>query len=173
MRFSLPAVLLAGPVVGLLVTPEPRPALGCAPVPKRGEFAEVASETAVIIWDAQTRTQHFIRSASFSSTSANFGFLVPTPTKPELAEATDETFQQLAVLTAPRESRERRAKSYGCGGADPGGPASGVRVLDRKRVGAYDTAVLRADDPVELRRWLADNGYDARPELEGWLAEYT
>ena len=42
-----------------------------------------------------------------------------------------------------------------------------VQVLARQRVGAFDAAVLKADDPTELREWLVKNGYDARPRAGG------
>jgi hypothetical protein len=80
----------------------PRPALGCAPAPPKGSWVDVANETAVIIWDAKSKTEHFIRSASFTSTSADFGFLVPTPTKPELTEASPEIYEGLGKVTEPR-----------------------------------------------------------------------
>ena len=46
----------------------------------------IAEESAVIVWEGATRTEHFVRRATFATTAADFGFLVPTPSKPELAE---------------------------------------------------------------------------------------
>jgi hypothetical protein len=140
---------------------------------------DVANETAVIIWDEQSKTEHFIRSASFTSTSPDFGFLVPTPTKPELAEASPEIYTRLGKLTEPRTVVETRTASIGCGAGSTAASHAGaatsspVQVLERKRVGALDAAVLRADDAGKLRGWLADHGYDARPELQDWLKAYV
>lgn len=179
MRRRLLAVLVAVPAVGLAVVESPRPARGCGVAVPRGGRVDVATETAVIVWDEAARTEHFIRTASFSTTSAEFGFLVPTPTEPELAEASADGFRALEAATAPRTVVEYRNPEFGCGmsqsasfkavGASPGE----VQVLGRQRVGMFDAAKLRAGDPQALHRWLADNGYDARPELERWLKVYT
>src|SRR5437764_76847 len=76
-------------------------ASACAPAPPRNVPVAIASETAVIVWDEKGQTQHFIRRASFATEAKDFGFLVPTPTKPTLAEADDQAFAELARITAP------------------------------------------------------------------------
>ena len=53
---------------------------------------------------------------------------------------------------------------------EPGNAA--VQVLHRQTVGGLDAAVLEGDDAEALRLWLEKNGYNARPELSGWLAPY-
>jgi hypothetical protein len=35
-----------------------------------------ADQTVIIVWDAASKTQHFIRRASLASAAADFGFLV-------------------------------------------------------------------------------------------------
>src|SRR5438874_5486403 len=62
----------------------------------------IAEESAVIVWDAAQKVQHFIRWAAFEAQSANFGFLVPTPTQPELAEVSEGIFSTLEAWTAPK-----------------------------------------------------------------------
>src|SRR5207237_170781 len=61
----------------------------------------IAEEEALIIWDPATKTEHFIRRAAFRSTARQFGFLVPTPTKPELSEVDDSIFDTLADVIRP------------------------------------------------------------------------
>jgi hypothetical protein len=78
--------------VVLLLVPDER-AVGCAAAPPFGATVRIADESAIIIWDASSKTEHFIRRATFSSSAHDFGFLVPTPTKPELAEAEDDAFK--------------------------------------------------------------------------------
>ena len=77
------------------------PILACAIAPSGNKPVAIADESAIIIWDAANKTQHFIRRASFQSAAPDFGFLVPTPSKPELAEASDAAFAHLARVTAP------------------------------------------------------------------------
>jgi hypothetical protein len=81
---------------GLLGTAAPlllwSPAPACCPAPPSGKAVVNADQTVLIIWDAATKTEHFIRQASFKSEADDFGFLVPSPTQPELDESGNEAF---------------------------------------------------------------------------------
>ena len=189
MRSRLLALVFVVPVLGLALLPAPQPVHGCAVAPQRGEYVDVASETAAIFWDAKTKTQHFIRAASFTTTSADFGFLVPTPSQPELAEAPQSLFGLFSAQTAPRYEYRTNIQEIdppgGCGGpmtgaaigeksaAPTGAAPDGVQVLGRSRVGGFDAVSLKADDAASLLKWLEKNGYDARAELKTWLKWYT
>src|SRR5437899_2663334 len=65
------------------------PSSACATAPPRGEEAKLADEDSLIIWDAKNHIEHFVRKAAFHTTAHAFGFLVPTPSVPELAEMDD------------------------------------------------------------------------------------
>jgi hypothetical protein len=143
----------------------PQPASACAP--------------ALIVWEPATHTQHFIRRASFRTSADDFGFLVPTPTKPTLAEASDEVFPMLAKITAPEVVEKPRPSNPGCGigcsksAPYPGMAASKVEVLEEKHVAGYKAAVLAASDADGLATWLKDHGYDFSPELVDWAGVYS
>ncbi len=183
MRPPVALLLLAAAVAAIPA----RPVVGCAvalrpDVP--GSAVEVAAETALIVWDEATKTEHFVRAASFASTSADFGFLVPTPTRPTVEEADPAVFRTLTSTTAPRTQTivktvrpelscgSLRTETFSAGGAVRSQPG-GVEVLEKKKVGDYDVAVLKADDAGPLREWLDKNGYDARPQLAEWLKVYV
>jgi hypothetical protein len=161
----------------------PAPAVACAAAPPRNQFVNIASESAVIVWDEGTKTQHFIRRASFQTEASDFGFLVPTPTQPTLAEADNAAFDTLAAITAPEVVKQPRPSSSGCGigcaapkgAAEPGAvadKAEPVRVLDEQRVAGYDAAVLEADDTNALNSWLTEHGYEFSPALTEWADHY-
>jgi hypothetical protein len=90
-------------IVALLLISVLAPQLGwaCAPAPRPGQFVRIAEESAIIIWDEKTRTQHFIRRATFDTDAPDFGFLVPTPTEPALAEVNNSAFTDLEYLIRP------------------------------------------------------------------------
>src|SRR5208283_5165828 len=73
----------------------------CCPAPPPGKPVVNADQTVIILWDAATKTQHFIRQANFKSEAEDFGFLVPSPTQPQLEESGNEAFPVLERLTAP------------------------------------------------------------------------
>jgi hypothetical protein len=188
--------LIVGLAAGVLAA-VPDGASGCAAAPHRGESVTTSDEGALIVWDESAKTEHFVRRAQFRSTGYDFGFLVPTPGKPDLDVADDELFAELARITAPKvEYREvvREVEQdilRGCGGPNAASAAreeamsqaaGGVEVLEQKRVGDYDATVLAfrrsAGDapgrgPAELAEWLARHGYESPPAIEAWLKKYV
>jgi hypothetical protein len=158
----------------------------CAVAPPQGEIVRVTDEAALIVWDPKTKTEHFIRTASFAATSTSFGFLVPTPTKPELSEVSGDLIPELIRHTLPRQkSRLESADAevtctatmffatrgaVGSASAPAGAP---VRVLDEKRVAGYNAVVLEADSANTLSEWLQKHGYAEGPTLTEWLKPYV
>src|SRR6516164_1911022 len=91
------------------------PSRACCPAPPRGGKMPVvnADQNVIIIWDAEKKTQHFIRRASFKSEAKDFGFLVPSPTPPKLSESGDEAFPTLYDVTKPEVINKPRPRGGG------------------------------------------------------------
>ena len=169
--------------VALVVLLVARAAYPCAPAPPRGAEVQIADEEAVIVWDPATRTETFIRQAAFVSTAKSFGFLVPTPTQPALAE-TQLTTQGFEWAVRPRLVTETKGISIDptpfalvCVAGDAKSARdtaqTPVRVLQTAHVAGYDATTLAADDPAKLAGWLDQHGYATTPELTAWLAWYV
>lgn len=166
-------ILLAAAISGVS---SPADLSGCAMAPPKGGSVGVNSEEAIIAYDAATKTEHFIRRADFRTDVKDFGFLAPTPSKPELGEAESSVFDDLQRLTAPRYEFSgvvKKVPAYGGMAAESRAPTSAPRILDRKQVAGYDAVVLQADDLEGLKKWLEDNHYDARPAAMEWLKWYV
>jgi len=171
-------------LLGALLTP--RLALPCAIAPPEGREVAIEHEDALIVWDPGMGVEHFIRRARFDTTAKDFGFLVPTPSKPELAEVPDALFDRLTEAIKP-EVKERTGftvepvslffcmtlRSAGVDGMAPTLSAPAVNVLEQKQVGGLDAAVLEATDTAPLLEWLQRNGYPHSPRLDGWLEPYV
>ncbi len=175
--------------LNFLITP--MPLLACAiarPTTADGKVSNpfnVNVEQAIIIWDEKTKTEHFIRSAEFSGEGKDLGFLVPTPSVPELSETSNE-FSFLRDFTKAERIEKRVFAGFDftplsssfLGGetATTSAPMtaakSAVRVLDKKTVGGYDAVVLEADSAAALGVWLKKHNYASTPELTDWLANY-
>lgn len=177
-RPTLALLLLVAALTTPAVTP---PAHACAPAPPPGYDVTIQGEEAVIVWDAAAGIEHFIRRAEFETEAPGFGFIVPTPTVPELAEAPDALFSQLARSSAP-EVRTRTETS----GIRPSctllmtarddamvRAERAVEVLRHQQVAGYDAVVLAARDPQALVQWLAANGYAHSDDLVQWAAPYV
>lgn len=160
----------------------------CAPAPRHGDDVRITDEEAVIVWDADSHTEHFIRHARFDASltggaaARDFGFLVPTPGLPTLTAAPESIFAELADETRPQvvEEDETGAR-FGClclgmrksAPAAAPAPPEPVRIVSTQTVAGYDAVVLEADDPKALAGWLGAHGYEARPGLAEWLKPYV
>ena len=180
---SLAAVV---PLVALAaLVSHDRPANACATAPPAGAEVRVADEEAVIIWDAVTKTETFVRRAQFQSTARSFGFLVPTPTKPELGEVDAGVFSELAGLIRPEvvidtsgvkvtlESWVGSCVLATKSMSSDGSRAAAVRVIQSAHVAGMEATTLEADDPAALAGWLGAHGFAATPELTAWLERYV
>lgn len=176
--------LLSISLLGLSTITSPE-ASACCAVGPRGAQVVNADQTVIILWDAARQTQHFIRQATFQGDADNFGFLVPSPSQPELAESGSEAFSFLSKVTEPEIERPTRFEPiFTCCAGCIGGTSSverkskaegkaEVRVLDRKNVAGMDAAVLEADSATALVTWLRDNGYAFSDAVKAWAAPYV
>lgn len=163
--------LLSGLAATLFLTLVALPSNACLPIGRNGMPIRVAEETAVIFWDAETKTEHFIRRARFVTDSADLAFLVPTPTKPDLVDVGDNVFGELQRFTnPPPPPRAERGGIYAA--PSPRSAPDAVRVLEKKQVGDYDATILEATDAKALAEWLKKNDYPSSPEIEDWLTPY-
>jgi len=154
------------------------PAPGCAPCPPSGKPVVNADQTVIIIWDAEKKTEHFVRQASFKSEADDFGFLVPTPSEPELAESGNEAFPILLKMTEPEtKTMARPSGGFGCGCGDDKTTGSAKRanitVLQEKMVAGFKAVVLETKSSEALVRWLKDHRYAYSPEIEAWAKPYV
>jgi Uncharacterized protein conserved in bacteria (DUF2330) len=183
------ALRAAGPALVGLFTLVSRPpvARACAIAPPPGENVHTTREDALIVWDAERHLEHFVRSAVFDTSAASFGFIVPTPSRPTLAEASETVTDLLASLTAPETVHETRyvLAPIGCTmlpfvplarpkatAAVAAAPTAAVVVLEETRVSGLDAVVLEADDASALADWLRAHGFELRNALKRWVAPY-
>jgi len=163
------AVLALGTTMALL------PVSACCPAPPHNKPVVNADQTVIIIWDSANKTEHFIRKATFNSAADDFGFIVPTPSKPELSESGNEAFPFLAQVTAPEVKYVKRPTNVSCGCAAMKAPmvANGIAVLETKTVAGYDAVILEASSANSLVNWLKEHGYAMSPEIEEWAKPYV
>lgn len=150
---------------------------------------EIAEESAIIVWDAKNKTEHFIRRATFDTKAKDVGFLVPTPNTPQLKAADDAAFSRLEDTMKPEKIERdnwvynfmplilypfnRVQHVFNTAGASLSTAAGGaVEVVASQRVAGYDTTVLKATDVRALNTWLKRHGYVSSPALMEWLRPY-
>lgn len=146
-------------------------ALGCCAVSASGVPAVNADQTVILIWDRERQTEHFIRRASFRSEGDSVGFIVPTPSRPQLEESGNKAFPYLAQITAPREPVHLELP-IGCAAGPGRSYAHSVRLIEEKTVAGYHAVVLAADSGSALVSWLRDHGYAFTPDVAAWAQPY-
>ncbi len=154
----------------------------CAPAPRVGGKVTISDESAIIIWNSATKTEHFIRNAVFDTSEKDFGFLVPTPSTPNLAEVEVPIFIRLLQTIQPKIQEKTENEfdffllSMFFGSRYEKALTTGarplVRIVDQQQYGSYDTVILEADDADALATWLESRGYANSPSLSEWLAPY-
>ena len=161
-----------------------RELLACAPAPHPGQHIAVVEESAVIIWEPATKTQHFIRRATFQGEGSDFGFLVPTPAAPTLAQVDDYVFDDMQRLTTRKTVYRTEYKTdftpliflpfRRTAKAPPlVTSVAPVEVLATQKVAGYEASVLNATDATALHKWLGQHGYATTPDLTEWLSAYV
>lgn len=169
--FGVAALWLASPLI--------RPVHACG-----GFFSRTAVrrpslsyEQALIVYDAAREREHFVRQVAFKDGAETFGFVVPTPTRPEVKKVQHGPFAALRSQfpfepPEPLDDKtvEPLRRRLG-GGVSSNG--TGVSVLEVLKVGSFTAFVLAADDEHALAGWLRDNGLVSTPEADAWLAHYV
>lgn len=131
-------------------------------------WMQETDQKAVIFHEKNLETM--VLSVTFRGDAEDFSWIVPTPTRPEVEKSTDELFTALEKLTAPQYDY-RVMPMYG-GAAEGVATDLGVNVVETKKVEYYDIAVLEADNPEALTKWLEENKYQFPADGKYLLDDY-
>lgn len=133
----------------------------------------LAREKVLIIHDAARGREHFIREVAFRKADQTFGFVVPTPTRPEVAAVAKNPFTRLRDAFPFERQTLGTVGIKGSGAGYGGGGGGGVEVLAVEKVGSFTAFTLAATDAEALAAWLKDNELTSTPETDRWLAHYV
>ena len=113
-----------------------------------GAFARIASERAVVVWDAARQTEHLLLDVTFDADARDFGLLVPVPAAASIAKDDDARIDAAASLAS----------------ANAKAAASGDRLY------AFEVSTIR--DAGALAAWLAKRGHVPRANVTTWAQAY-
>jgi hypothetical protein len=122
---------------------------GCFVWRKGADLYEPSQKAVILHKDG---IEDMILQVKYSGPAEDFCWIVPLPAAPALSAVEGDVFAELSLYTQLRWKWGYRQAEK-----------PEVEVLSRKKVGIFDTAVLKATDPADLQRWLAKNGF-AFPE---------
>ncbi len=169
------ALLAGASTFALLGSPERADACGAFFARKTSAATSRPSlslERVLIVFDPAKKEEHFVREIVFDGGSETFGFVVPTPSRPTVAEVKKPPFDELE-RRYPFARLGGSEKARAPGGAPGGGGAPKVIVHEVKYLGSFSAFVIEASDANALAGWLAQNGFGTTPESEAWLGEYV
>jgi hypothetical protein len=132
-------------------------------------------EQVLLVWDKETGTEDFVRETRFSGADQAFGFVVPVPTKPEVAGVATAPFDALrsSYPFEPPPSRGLTGLSGGGPGSAAAPPPPPVVVLSQQRIGPFTAFTLAANDAGAFEHWLGRNGFAISEDAKPWLAHYV
>lgn len=143
------------------------------PVPPE-QRPTLSREKVLIVHDAARSREHFIREVAFRRADERFGFVVPTPSLPEVAKVDSTPFTKLRQQFAFAAPQAASGSGGGRGsGTGFGGRGGGMQVLAVEKVGSFTAFTLAATDAGALAGWLKKNGLVSTPEADLWLEHYV
>ena len=108
------------------------------------------TQKAIIVYDAGR--EDLLLQVKYEGPLEEFGWLIPVPSVPTVQKGSMQPFYELSQLT------QRQFGGYGLSNSRQGfagGPVQdSVRVIELKTVGAYEVAVLSAQNAGSLGEWL-------------------
>lgn len=149
---------------GLVFAPFGVSACGYRAYTPPGKSVKVSElSQALIVW--QGGTEHLVIDPGLNGDASNFGLVFAFPSLPEVKETQREMFDQLEEYTRPIVQTRQLSDELlygGFPGMSAGATAHGrqsVTVVERKKVGDFQTTVLTANNADALVQWLKKHEY--------------
>lgn len=122
---------------------------------------------ALLAYDTEAGMERYVLQPVFTGNVSDFGFVVPTPSRPVLTVREERPFRKITEITAPQSRGSLLPVIGGSGGT------TDVTVVDRETVGDVDATVLTANTSTALLQWLQNHGYQVRESSRENLRYYA
>jgi len=161
-------LVFASIVVGVLSAGRAR-ADGCFLKPVWNKQIDINEPTqkAIIVCDAGR--EDLVLQVKYEGPVNEFGWLVPVPSVPKVGKGSMSCFYELSRLTQGVTEGKGHTLGIASAGIED---RSAVRVIEQKTVGAYEVAVLAANDAGSLQRWLERNQFVYPKDNAAVVEEY-
>ena len=158
---------LTAACAGIALTASGPARAACCYFSALGSDVNQPSQKAFLTWDPAEKIESFTVQPRFEGNAADFGMVIPTPSRPRLNEMPRDFFKELAVFTILKPMPLDKYKRFpmapmmrAAGGmADAAERKSTVRVLEAGVVGSLDYKIITAERADDLFAWLKQNSY--------------
>ena len=124
------------------------------------------TQKAIILHD--TGREDVLLQVKYEGPLEEFGWLIPVPSVPKVEKGSMEAFYELSQLTQSHFGTLYTAGTLSTRSSHD----ESVKVIEIKTVGAYEVAVVSAQDSGSLARWLKANDYSIPEGKAGIVDEY-
>lgn len=129
--------------------------------------------------------EDLVVSISFDGEAYDFGWIIPLPNQPDISKVDYSIFRKLSEETEPKQNILDKIKGEDyyynnisglemVASEDYGEEKSTVQVIEEDSIGIFDYAVLKAEEPEDLKEWMEENDYNlpvADLDDEYWIYE--
>lgn len=140
-------------------------------------------QRAFIVYNPQTQQVNLVPSINIRGEATEFAIVIPTPSIPKLDTVDRQIFRELGDVTVTMTRWRGGGASSGCNifttedgdddvVFDSADEEEGVTVISEQDVGAFDTVILTADNPMALTDWLDEHGYHHSIDDNAILQDY-
>ena len=126
------------------------------------------TQKAIIVYDGGR--EDLLLQVKYEGPLEEFGWLIPVPSLPTVEKGSMGPFYELSQLTQQQWGIRHGVMSGSAG--IKGAEGETVKVIELKTVGAYEVAVLSAQEAGSLERWLKAHGYTIPGGQTGIVDEY-
>lgn len=148
----------------------------CAILLPEKAYSKIVDEEAIIVFNPKTQTENFIRRINFDSNSKDVGFIVPTPSIPDLKEVDNQSFENFFNIINTPSIEYNFFNSFIFNNLqvaqDRASVVQTVKIIKEENVGNYNAVVLEATNSVDLNNWLKANGFKSYKSFDKWLLPY-
>ena len=137
-------------------------------IPPPDRYVYEAEQKAVIYYEDGLETM--VLSIQFYGNAYDFGWIVPTPSYPQVDKSSVELFTSLEEFTEIDYPYEVPYPMYD--NAFGTAERQKVEVLETKNVDYYEVTILRASEAGALAAWLQENNYDWPEGADYVLEDY-
>ena len=176
---------MARPLLALALATGLLPALTAPALACGGFFCmrvpmDQAGERIVFVADGYETVAHV--QITYQGDAKKFSWVVPTPTEPKLGVGSEVLFSQLETATRPQfqlaikdlgDCEYQRFRYEDGMRPQASRQVGAVEVVSQAKVGPYDSAVIRSNDPAALKTWLRKNAYEIPAKLDPMLDPYV
>jgi hypothetical protein len=127
------------------------------------------TQKAIIVYDAGR--EDLLLQVKYEGPLEEFGWLIPVPSLPTVEKGSMQPFYELSQLTQRQFGAAHRG--YAASPGTLGAPEEAVKVIEVKTVGAYEVAILSAQDAGSLQGWLRGHKYSFPGGKAGIIDEYV